>query len=44
MKSFKSLVLASLVAFSACFDAAAQPVYRCGSSYSQTPCTGAVTV
>lgn len=44
MKSFKHLILVSLTAFSICQDAAAQQVYRCGSSYSQTPCAGAVAV
>ncbi len=44
MKSFEHLVLASLVAVSTCTGVAAQQVYRCGSSYSQTPCAGAVVV
>ena len=44
MKSFKHLVLASLVAVSTCTAGAAQQVYRCGSSYSQTPCAGGVAV
>jgi hypothetical protein len=44
MKSFKTLIPASLVLLAACTGAAAQQVYRCGNSYSQTPCAGAVAV
>jgi hypothetical protein len=44
MKSFNHLVLTSLAALSLCHSASAQPVYRCGNSYSQTPCAGAVEV
>ena len=44
MKSFKHLVLTSLAVLSICQSASAQQVYRCGSSYSQTPCTGAIAV
>ncbi len=39
----RTIVLAAILA-TACGLAAAQPVYRCGSSYSQTPCQGATTV
>ncbi|WP_342616454.1 hypothetical protein [Rhodoferax sp. GW822-FHT02A01] len=47
MKSFKCntlqpLVLLATAAFAA--GAGAQTVYRCGNSYSQTPCTGATEV
>jgi hypothetical protein len=44
MKSFSHLVLACLAAVSTCTVAATQQVYRCGSSYSQTPCAGGVAV
>ena len=44
MKSFKHLVLTSLAVLSLCHSASAQSVYRCGNSYSQTPCAGAVEV
>jgi hypothetical protein len=44
MKSFNHLVLTSLAALSLCHSASAQSVYRCGNSYSQTPCAGAVAV
>jgi hypothetical protein len=44
MKSFKHLVLPALLLCAAASGAAAQQVYRCGNSYSQTPCTGAVAV
>jgi hypothetical protein len=44
MKSFNHLVLTSLAVLSLCHSASAQPVYRCGNSYSQTPCAGAVEV
>ncbi len=44
MKSFKTLIPACLVLLAACTGAAAQQVYRCGNSYSQTPCAGAVPV
>jgi G3E family GTPase len=44
MKSFKHLVLTSLAALGICHGASAQQVFRCGNSYSQTPCTGAIAV
>jgi hypothetical protein len=44
MKSFKNLVLFSAAALSLCQGASAQQVYRCGSSYSQTPCADGVAV
>ncbi len=44
MKSFKHLVLTTITALSVCHGASAQQVYRCGSSYSQTPCEGAIAV
>ena len=44
MKSFKHLVLTTAAALSVCQGASAQQVYRCGNSYSQTPCAGAVAV
>jgi hypothetical protein len=43
MKSFKPLVLPALSLLLAS-SLSAQTVYRCGNSYSQTPCSGAVTV
>jgi len=42
MKSFKHLVIPGLLSLGVCN--AAQPVYRCGNSYSQTPCAGAAEV
>jgi hypothetical protein len=44
MKSFKHLVLITAAALSVCHGASAQQVYRCGNSYSQTPCAGAIAV
>jgi hypothetical protein len=44
MKSFKYLAASTLALLLACTSAAAQQVYRCGSSYSQTPCSGATAV
>jgi hypothetical protein len=44
MKSFQHLVLTTIAALSVCPGASAQQVYRCGNSYSQTPCAGAVAV
>jgi hypothetical protein len=44
MKSFKHLVVTSLAMLSISHGASAQQVYRCGNSYSQTPCTGAIAV
>jgi hypothetical protein len=44
MKSFKSLALPALLMLLTCSGAGAQTVYRCGNSYSQTPCSNAVTV
>jgi hypothetical protein len=44
MKSLKTLVLPALAALAIGHSASAQQVYRCGNSYSQTPCTGAVAV
>ena len=38
MKSFKHLVLPTLAGLSLSLAAHAQVVYRCGNSYSQTPC------
>lgn len=38
-----SLILA-IAAMSLCAGLSAQTVYRCGSSYSQTPCPGGSTV
>ena len=45
MKSFQHLVMGCLLTSAAlCHTAHAQQVYRCGNSYSQIPCAGAVTV
>ena len=44
MKSFKHLALTTVAVLSICQAAAAQQVYRCGNSYSQTPCTGAIAI
>ena len=44
MKKILSLLLASSSALSLCTGLQAQTVYRCGSSYSQTPCPGGGTV
>jgi hypothetical protein len=44
MKSFKPLVPGALALLLAGSAAAAQTVYRCGNSYSQSPCAGAVAV
>ena len=44
MKSFRNLVTATAAALCVCHGAAAQQVYRCGNSYSQTPCSGAISV
>jgi hypothetical protein len=44
MKSFQHLALSTLAALSVCPIATAQQVFRCGNSYSQTPCAGAVAV
>ena len=44
MKSFQHLVLTTITALSVCHGASAQQVFRCGNSYSQTPCAGAVAV
>ena len=44
MKSFKHLVIPALLSLGVCSCHAAQPVYRCGNSYSQTPCAGAAEV
>jgi hypothetical protein len=44
MKSFKYLILPAIAYLAIGQAALAQPVYRCGNSYSQTPCAGAVTV
>lgn len=40
MKKILSLLLASSSALSLCPSLQAQTVYRCGNSYSQTPCPG----
>jgi hypothetical protein len=42
MKSFKPLVLTTLTLLLVSTGSAAQTVYRCGSSYSQTPCANAL--
>ena len=44
MKCFQHLVVAGLTSAALCQTAHAQQVYRCGNSYSQIPCAGAVTV
>lgn len=46
MKSFQQLARITLAALGTCWAlyAPAQTVYRCGNSYSQTPCPGAVTI
>ena len=48
MKSFKPYLpaakLAALLLLGCAHGTYAQTVYRCGNSYSQTPCTGAVPV
>jgi hypothetical protein len=44
MKSFKPLVLPALALLLGCSGAGAQTVYRCGNSYSQTPCANAVAI
>lgn len=44
MKSFRRLVLPAIAYLALGQAAYAQPVYRCGNFYSQTPCTGGVTV
>lgn len=44
MKKILSLFLASSSALSLCTGLQAQTVYRCGSSYSQTPCPGGSAV
>ena len=43
MKTLLSSLLA-ITALSLCTSLQAQTVYRCGSSYSQTPCPGGSTV
>jgi FKBP-type peptidyl-prolyl cis-trans isomerase len=47
MKSFKftTLPAIALLGLATCpYSASAQTVYRCGNSYSQTPCAGAIEV
>jgi hypothetical protein len=44
MKSFRNLAITTAAALCVWHAASAQQVYRCGNSYSQTPCTGAVAV
>jgi hypothetical protein len=44
MKSFKPFVLPALALLLTCSTAGAQAVYRCGNSYSQSPCANAVAV
>ena len=44
MKSFKALAPTALAALLLCQAVAAQTVYRCGNSYSQSPCAGASVV
>ena len=44
MKCFQHLVVAGLTSAALLHTAHAQQVYRCGNSYSQIPCAGAVTV
>ena len=41
MKSLKPLVLPALALLLTCSGAQAQTVYRCGNSYSQSPCADA---
>ena len=40
MKKTTQLAIIGTVLGAACMGAAAQTVYRCGSAYSQAPCTG----
>ena len=40
MKKTTQLAVTGMVLGAACMGAAAQTVYRCGSTYSQAPCTG----
>ena len=40
MKKTTQLAITGMVLGAACMGAAAQNVYRCGSTYSQAPCTG----
>ncbi len=40
MKNTTRLALIGMALGSACLGTAAQSVYRCGSAYSQAPCTG----
>jgi hypothetical protein len=47
VKSFKHLAptaLAALALMSTCYRASAQTIYRCGNSYSQTPCANGLVV
>ncbi len=40
MKRTKQLAITGMVLGAACMGTAAQTIYRCGSAYSQAPCTG----
>lgn len=40
MKKTTQLAITGMMLGAACMGAAAQTVYRCGSTYSQAPCTG----
>jgi hypothetical protein len=40
MKKTTQLAIIGMLLSSACMSAAGQTVYRCGSTYSQAPCTG----
>jgi hypothetical protein len=40
MKKKTQLALTGMVIGAACMGAAGQTIYRCGSAYSQVPCTG----
>ena len=44
MKSFKATALTCIATLALGHGASAQQVYRCGNSYSQSPCAGAVAV
>ena len=44
MKSFKPLIVTTLLFHGLAGPATAQTVYRCGNSYSQSPCAGAIAV
>jgi K+-sensing histidine kinase KdpD len=44
MKSFRNLAITTAAALCVWHAASAQQVYRCGNSYSQKPCAGAIAV